>query len=187
LFSLHQEIEMTNPSTETTASSAAGPSTQTSSRASTQTSAAPAAPGPLTPYIVVRGAAQAIDFYCSVFGAREDFRLTEPDGKIGHAELLIGESRLMLAEEYPDFGALGPGAVGGTPVTLHLYVPDVDATVARAEEAGATVLGKVKLEFYGDRRGQLLDPFGHRWHIATQVETVSPEEMQTRWTRMLAG
>jgi PhnB protein len=176
---------MTNPSTEAAAPSA--PSAPSAAQAGARASSPAATPGPLTPYIVVRGAAQAIDFYCRVFGAREDFRLTEPDGKIGHAELLIGESRLMLAEEYPDFGALGPGAVGGTPVTLHLYVPDVDATVACAEEAGATVLGKVKLEFYGDRRGQLLDPFGHRWHIATQVETVSPEEMQTRWTQMLAG
>lgn len=144
-----------------------------------------AEPGPLTPHIVVQGAARAIDFYVLVFGAREDFRLTEPSGKVGHAELLIGTSRLMLADEYPDFGALGPAAVGGTPVVLHLYVPDVDATLALAQREGATLLREAKNEFYGDRRGMLLDPFGHRWSIATRAETVSPQEMQARWSAMM--
>ena len=143
--------------------------------------------GPLTPYIVVRGAAQAILFYAQVFGAREDFSLREPSGKVGHAELLIGESRLMLADEYPDFGALAPASVGGTPVALHLYVADVDATMALAEEHGATVLRVAKDEFYGDRSGVLLDPFGHRWNLATRKETVSPADMQRRWTAMLSG
>lgn len=143
--------------------------------------------GPLTPYIVVRQAAQAIDFYCRVFGAREDFRLSEPSGKVGHAELLLGDSRLMLADEYPDFGALAPASVGGTPVSLHLYVADVDATMARAEEAGATVLRVAKDEFYGDRSGQLLDPFGHRWQVSMRGAPVSPQEMQRRWTALLGG
>ena len=106
----------------------------------------------------MRDAARAIDFYARVFGAREDFRLSEPGGKVGHAELLIGDSRLMLADEYPDFGALSPASVGGTPVTLHLYVADVDATVALAEEQGATVLRAPKDEFYGDRSAQIARP-----------------------------
>ena len=143
--------------------------------------------GPLTPHVVVRGAAQAIRFYAKVFGAREDFSLLEPGGKVGHAELLIGESRLMLADEYPDFGALAPASVGGTPVALHLYVPDVDASMALAEKHGATVLRGAKDEFYGDRSGTLLDPFGHRWNLATRKEVVSPEEMQRRWTAMLSA
>jgi PhnB protein len=147
----------------------------------------PLGAGPLTPYIVVQGAARAIDFYCRVFGAREDFRLSEPCGKIGHAELLLGDTRLMLADEYPDFGALGPASVGGTPVSLHLYVADVDTTMALAEADGATVLRAAKDEFYGDRQGMLLDPFGHRWHIATRGETVSPQEMQRRWNAMMSG
>jgi PhnB protein len=148
-------------------------------------SSATAVTAALTPHLVVQGAARAIDFYARVFGAREDFRLTEPSGKVGHAELLIGASRLMLADEYPDFGALGPAAVGGTPVVLHLYVADVDATLALAEREGATVLREARNEFYGDRSGMLLDPFGHRWRIATQVETVSPQEMQARWNAMM--
>jgi PhnB protein len=143
-------------------------------------------PQPLSPYLTVRDAARAIGFYTRVFGAREDFRLSEPGGKVGHAELLIGDSRLMLSDEYPDFGALSPVAVGGTPVTLHLYVANVDATVALAEEQGATVLRAPKDEFYGDRSAQIADPFGHRWMIATRGEPVSPDEMQRRWTAMLA-
>jgi PhnB protein len=142
---------------------------------------------PLSPYIVVRDAARAIDFYTRAFGAREQFRLSEPSGKVGHAELLIGESLLMLADEYPDFGALSPTTVGGTAVTLHLYVDDVDATLARAEAEGATVLRAAKDEFYGDRTGVLTDPFGHRWMIATLKEEVAPDEMQRRWTEALKG
>ena len=141
----------------------------------------------LTPYLTVRDAVRAMAFYTRVFGAREDFRLSEPGGKIGHAELLIGASRLMLSDEYPDFGAFSPPAVGGTPVTLHLYVADVDATVALAETEGATVLRAPKDEFYGDRSAQIADPFGHRWMIATRGAPVSPEEMQRRWSAMLAG
>ncbi len=141
----------------------------------------------LSPHLVVRDADKAIAFYVTVLGATEAFRLTEPSGKVGHAELLFGDSRLMLAEEYPDFGALSPASVGGTPVALHLYVNDVDATLAAAEAAGATVLRAAKDEFYGDRSAMLLDPQGHRWQIATRKELVSPDEMQRRWSAMLAG
>jgi PhnB protein len=140
---------------------------------------------PLTPYLIVRDASEAIAFYTTIFGAQESLRLTDPKGKIGHAELFIGKSKLMLADEFPDFGAFGPVAVGGTPVTIHLYVNDIDATILLAEEQGATVLKSPKDEFFGDRSGMLLDPFGHRWHIATKKETVSPEEMQRRWSAMM--
>lgn len=139
----------------------------------------------LMPYIVVKGAAQAIAFYADAFGAKELFRLSEGSGKIGHAELKIAGSTLMLADEYPDFGALSPAAVGGTPVTLHLYVADVDATFARAIALGATELRQVQDQFFGDRSGMLLDPFGHKWTVATRIEQVSPDEMQRRWTQAM--
>lgn len=141
----------------------------------------------LTPHLILRDAARAIDWYVSVLGAVEEFRLTEPSGKVGHAELKLGGSRMMLADEYPDFGALGPGAVGGSPVKLHLYVADVDAVVRRAVDAGATLLRPVQDEFYGDRTGMLLDPFGHQWQLASRREEVSPEQMQQRWSAMLQG
>ena len=140
----------------------------------------------LTPYLVVRDAARAIEFYKTAFGATELFRLTEPQGKIGHAELTIRDSLLMLADEYPDFGALSPASVGGSPVSIHLYVDDVDRVVAEATAAGATVLRAVKDEFYGDRSGMIADPFGHKWHLATRKEAVSPQEMQRRWSAMFA-
>jgi PhnB protein len=134
----------------------------------------------LAPYLIVKGAAGAIEHYIAAFGAREIYRLVEPSGKVGHAELEIGRSRFMLADEYPDWGALSPVTVGGTPVSLHLYVDDVDAVVARAVDAGATVLRAVKDEFFGDRTAQVMDPFGHKWHLATHKEDVSPAEMQRR-------
>jgi PhnB protein len=136
----------------------------------------------LSPYLVVKGAARAIEFYRVAFGARELYRLRDPGSdRLGHAELDVLGSRLMLADEYPDFGALSPISVGGSPVSLHLYVEDVDATFARAVAAGATVLRPLKDEFFGDRTGMVADPFGHRWHLATRKEAVSPEEMQRRW------
>jgi len=142
----------------------------------------------LTPYIIVKGAPQAIQFYVEVFGATETFRLTEPGGdKIGHADLRIGDGQLMIADEAPDWGALAPSSVGGTPVTLHLYVGDVDAVVKRAADAGAIVLRQPKDEFFGDRTATIMDPFGHRWSLATRKETVSPTEMQKRWSEMLGG
>lgn len=135
---------------------------------------------PLAPYLIVKGAARAIEHYVEAFGANEIYRLAEPSGKIGHAELEIGSSRFMIADEYPDWGALSPVTVGGSPVSLHLYVDDVDEVVARAVGAGATLLRAVKDEFFGDRTGQVMDPFGHKWFLATRKEQVSPEEMQRR-------
>lgn len=141
----------------------------------------------LSAYLVVKGATRAIDFYSRVFGATELYRLTEPSGKVGHAELELGGARFMLADEYPDFGALSPITIGGSPISMHLYVDDVDALVKRAEEAGATLLRPLKDEFFGDRTAMVADPFGHKWHLATRVEDVSPEEMQRRWRAALAG
>jgi PhnB protein len=142
----------------------------------------------LTPYIVTQNAAQAIDFYSKYFKATELFRLLAPDGKIGHAELQVGDCKLMLADEYPDFGALSPISIGGTPVTLHMYVDDVDAVFKAAVDNGAIELRKVQDQFYGDRVGWLLDPFGHKWSIATRIEEVAPQEMQRRWSEaMQAG
>ncbi len=137
----------------------------------------------LTPYLIVKGAARAIDFYTRAFGAVERFRLEDPNGLIGHAELQVRDSLLMLADEWPEFGALSPPTVGGSPVSLHLRVDDVDECVARAIAAGATVLRAVKEEFYGSRTGMIVDPFGHRWHIATKLRDVSPDEMQEQWRR----
>jgi PhnB protein len=135
---------------------------------------------PLAPYLIVKDAPKAIAFYQRALDAREVFRLTEPSGKIGHAELAIGRARFMLADEYPDFGALSPVSVGGTPVALHLYVDDVDSTVASATAAGATVLRGPQDEFFGDRTAMLVDPFGHKWHLASRKENVTPEEIQRR-------
>lgn len=135
---------------------------------------------PLAPYIIVRGAPAAIEFYCKAFGGKELFRLKDPSGKVGHAELSIGGARVMLADEYPDFGALSPVAVGGTPVALHLYVENVDEVVTTAVEAGAIILRPLRDEFFGDRTATLSDPFGHKWHLATRKEEVSPAEMQRR-------
>ncbi|MCB1338500.1 MAG: VOC family protein [Maritimibacter sp.] len=136
----------------------------------------------LTPYLVAKNAEAAIAFYAEAFGATEDFRMTDPgDGRIGHAELTIAGSPMMLADEYPDFGALSPDSVGGTAVTLHLALADVDATVARAAAAGALVLRAPADQSFGERTATLLDPFGHRWMLAQRIETVTPEEMQRRW------
>jgi PhnB protein len=134
----------------------------------------------MSPYLIVKGAASAIAFYAKAFGAKEVFCLREPSGKVGHAELEIGRARFMLADEYPDFGALSPVTVGGSPVSIHLYVADVDETVERAMGAGAVLLRPVNDEFFGDRVALLTDPFGHKWHLATRKEDVSPEEMQRR-------
>jgi len=134
----------------------------------------------MSPYLIVKGASGAIAFYAKAFDAKELYRLAEPNGKIGHAEMEIGKARFMLADEYPDFGALSPITIGGSPVSIHLYVADVDGTVARAVAAGATLLRPVTDEFFGDRVGLLTDPFGHKWHLASRKENVSPEEMQKR-------
>ena len=141
----------------------------------------------VTPYLIVDGGSAAIDFYTSVLGAKERMRMGGPDGRVGHAELEIGDSLIMLADEFPDMGALSPKSVGGTPVTIHLYVEDVDATFAQALEAGATSTRDVEDKFYGDRGGEFLDPFGHRWSLATHVEDISPEEMEKRAAAMMPG
>ena len=112
-------------------------------------------------------------------------RMEGPAGKIGHAELSIGNGKVMLADEYPDFGALSPASIGGSPVSLHLYVDDVDAVVKRTTDLGATVLRQAKDEFFGDRTATIVDPFGHRWQLATRKENVSPQEMQRRWNEMM--
>lgn len=135
----------------------------------------------LSPYLVVKDATRAIGFYTKVFGAKERLRLADPSGKIGHAELTLAGGQLMVADEHPDFGALSPATLGGTPVSLHLYVDDVDATVALAVEHGATLLREIKDEFYGDRTGTISDPFGHRWQVSTIKETLSDEVLQERW------
>lgn len=140
----------------------------------------------LSPYLVVKDANRAIAYYTQVFGAKERMRLAEPSGKVGHAELTLAGAQLMIADEHPDFGALSPVTVGGTPVSLHLYVDDVDATVALAVEHGATLLREIKDEFYGDRTGMLADPFGHRWHVSTVKYTLSDEELQARWKAMFS-
>jgi PhnB protein len=134
----------------------------------------------VTPYLVVDGASAAIDFYREVLGAIERMRMPAPDDKVGHAELEIGDSLIMLADEYPDMDALGPKTVGGTPVTLHVYVEDADAVFDRAVEAGAKALRPVEDKFYGDRSGEFEDPFGHRWSVATHVEDVPPDEIEKR-------
>ena len=141
----------------------------------------------VTPYLHVSGAEAAIEFYRSVLGAQERMRMPAPEGKIGHAELQIGESIVMLADEFPDMDVYGPKAIGGTPVTLHVYVDDVDAVFDAALAAGATSLRPVENQFYGDRTGQFEDPFGHRWSVATHVEDVPSEEMEKRMAEAMAG
>ena len=141
----------------------------------------------VTPYLIVDGASAAIDFYVSVLGATERMRMPGPDGKIGHAELEIGNSVVMLADEMPDMDIRGPRSVGGSPVTLHVYVADVDDVFKQAVQAGAKELRAVENQFYGDRSGQFEDPFGHRWNVASHVEDVPPEEMDRRMADMMGG
>jgi PhnB protein len=133
-----------------------------------------------TPYLIVNGAAQAIEFYKKAFGATELMRMAQPGGKIGHAEIKIGDSPIMLADESPDVGARSPQSIGGSPVSIMLYVEDVDRIFSQAVEAGAKVKRPVADQFYGDRTGGIEDPFGHLWYIATHKEDVSPEEMRKR-------
>ena len=134
----------------------------------------------VTPYLIVDGASAAIDFYKAVLGASERMRMGGPEGKVGHAELEIGDSVVMLADEHPEVDARGPKSVGGTPVTLHVYVEEADRVFERAIEAGARALRPVEDQFYGDRLGSFEDPFGHHWNVATHVEDVPPEEMSKR-------
>lgn len=133
-----------------------------------------------TPYLIITNAARAIEFYKDVFGATELTRLATPDGKVGHAEIRIGDSRIMLADEFPEWDARSPQTIGGSAVHIMLYVEDVDAVVSRAVGAGAKLFKPVADQFYGDRSGSLTDPFGHKWTISTHIEDVSPEEIKRR-------
>jgi PhnB protein len=134
----------------------------------------------VTPYLIVESAARAIEFYVKAFGATELMRFVDTHGRIGHAEIKLGDSRVMLADEFPDHGVRGPKAFGGTPAHMHLYVEDVDAFVARATVAGATVVRPLQDQFYGDRSATLADPFGHVWNVASHVEDVGEDEMKRR-------
>ena len=141
----------------------------------------------VTPYLAVKGGVQALEFYRRAFSATELNRLVLPDGRLGHAEFRIGDSAIMLADEFPEYGGVSPKTLGGSPVTIHLYVEDVDAFFKRALDAGATEKKPVKDQFYGDRSGQLEDPFGHLWWVATHKEDVPPAEMQKRVNEMFGG
>jgi uncharacterized glyoxalase superfamily protein PhnB len=138
----------------------------------------------VTPHLVCAGAADAIEFYKKAFGAEELMRMPGPNGKLMHGSIRIGDSLVMLADEFPDWGSLGPKARGGSSVTIHLQVEDVDAFASHAVAAGAKVTMPVADMFWGDRYGQLEDPFGHRWSVATHVRDVTPEEMQQAMSKM---
>lgn len=140
----------------------------------------------LTPYLVIDGAAKALEYYKNAFGATELFRM-EHEGKIGHAEMKIGDSPFMLSDEHPEMGYRGPKALGGSPVGLMIYVADCDATFKQAIEAGGTEMKPLQDQFYGDRSGTLTDPFGHVWTVATHKEDVTPEEIDKRLAAMAAG
>ncbi len=136
------------------------------------------------PYLRVKGAPAAIAFYQTVFGAKERFRLTEPGGRIGHIELDIGNIVLMLSEEYPEYGILGPQAPGATGMAIHLHVDNADELAARAVAAGATMVREPADQFYGERSSLIRDPFGHEWMLGHEIEKVTPEEMQRRFNAL---
>ncbi len=135
-------------------------------------------------YLCVDNSTKAIEFYTKAFAAQEKFRLTEPSGRIGHAELDFGGTTLMLSDEYPEYDIKGPLAIGGTPVTIHIHVDDADELIRRAVEAGAKIEREAQDAFYGERSGSIRDPFGHRWNIGHSIEEVTPDEMQRRYTEM---
>lgn len=141
----------------------------------------------LTPYLIVKGAADALEFYKKAFGALECVRLDAPDGKIVHAEFKIGDSIFMITDENPGCHSFSPATLGGSPITLYLYVADVDAVFAEAINAGATAAMPLGNQFWGDRTGKVIDPFGHHWHIATHVEDVEPAELQSRMAAFFAA
>jgi PhnB protein len=134
----------------------------------------------VTPYLIVKGGAEAIEFYQKAFGATELMRIPAPGGKVGHAEIKIGDSPIMLADEFPEMGYKSPQTLGGSPVSIMIYVADVDTVFSQAIAAGGKEQRPVKDQFYGDRSGTLEDPFGHVWHVATHTEDVSPQEMERR-------
>lgn len=138
-------------------------------------------------YLAIKNAARALEFYEKAFGATVRYTLLMPDGRVGHAEISLGDSIVMLSDEFPEYGGKAPEALGGSPVSIHLYVDDVDAFFKRALAAGARERKRVEDQFYGDRSGQLEDPFGHLWWVATHKEDVAPDEMQKRVRAMFAG
>jgi PhnB protein len=140
----------------------------------------------ITPYLFIKGVPQAIDYYKKIFGATETVRMPGPGGKIMHAEIKVGDSTIMMSEENVEMGAKSPATLGGSPFLLHVYVPDVDATTQKAIDAGAKLLRPVKDQFYGDRTGTVVDPFGFVWNIGTHVEDVSPEEMKKRMSAAMS-
>ena len=141
----------------------------------------------ISPYLVVKGAAKAIEYYKKVFGAKEVVRMDQPNGKVGHAELQIGDSRIMLAEENPSMGQghVSASGIGASPVSLYLYIPDVDRVIERAVDEGAKVLKPVQDQFYGDRTGFIQDPFGHLWGVATHIEDVAPKDLAERAKKVM--
>jgi PhnB protein len=141
----------------------------------------------VTAYLTIDGASDAIEFYKEIFGAEERVRMPQPDGTIGHAELQIGDSVIMMSDAFPDMGVIDPKKLGGTPITMTVYVEDVDTTFAAAVQAGAKALQPVENKFYGDRAGQFEDPWGHRWNVMSHVEDVSPEEMEKRAAAFASG
>ncbi|PYN40159.1 MAG: glyoxalase [Candidatus Rokuibacteriota bacterium] len=141
----------------------------------------------VTPYLAIKNAAKALEFYKRAFGATESYKLMMSDGRVGHAEIRLDDSLVMLSDEFPEYGGKAPDTLGGSPVSLHLYVEDVDAFVKKALAAGAKERKPVTDQFYGDRSGQLEDPFGHLWWVATHKEDVAPEEMQKRVGAMFVG
>jgi len=140
----------------------------------------------VTPYITVKGAAAALDFYKKAFGAEEVYRLNSPDGKVAHAEIRIGGAVIMLHDEMPEWKALSPQTIGGSASSIMLYVKDADAVTKRAVDAGATLTMPVADQFYGDRCGGITDPFGHKWSIATHIEELTHEEINQRAAKMFA-
>lgn len=138
------------------------------------------------PYLRVRGAEQAIAYYQAAFGATEKFRLTEP-GRVGHAELLLGTTTVMLSDEYPEMGIVGPQSLGGSSMSIHLHVDDADAVIAKAVEHGGTVVRAAADHFYGERSGTVRDPFGHEWNIGHSIEDLTPAEMQKRYDKLMKG
>lgn len=141
----------------------------------------------VTPYLIVHDAAAALEFYKKALGAVETLRMPRPDGKVGHAEIRIGDSVVMLADEHPEMGAKSPRAIGGSPISLMIYVEDVDARVAQAVAAGGKLVRPVANQFYGDRTGGVDDPFGYHWYLATHVEDVPPDELKKRAKKVMGG
>jgi PhnB protein len=148
--------------------------------------AIPAGHRTVTPYLTIKNAAKALEFYKKAFGATETYKLMLPDGRLGHAEIRLGDSMIMLSDEFPEYDGKAPETLGGSPISIHLYVEDVDAFFKKALAAGAKERQPVMDQFYGDRSGQLEDPFGHLWWVATHTEDIAPEEVQKRVQAMFA-